>query len=330
MLVNPNNVEVLKKALSDAAPTGSFLPAVYVLELTGVCDLACIMCPHDRMRPSRKSHIPLDRFKYILDLIAPTAELVMLYFMGESTLHPDFSDALKMAREKLKGRIVISSNMAHVSGRDLEAMAEFADLVICPIDRWSQRSYEAIRRGANFNAVVSNVKRLCELSVDRGAKVVPKLLGLTLGSTKGGSLDEGEIRSFEDYWLSLGATPLAGWVSTWAGQIPSLGRHLSIPVPVISQPRQACADLWFKMVILHSGDVVLCCNDYAGSHIVGNVLSSGVAEVWHSARIISLRENHAEGHFACTALCRGCHEWATPSELDCYLRLEYNDLFVVF
>jgi hypothetical protein len=53
-----------------------------------------------------------------------------------------------------------------------------------------------------------------------------------------------------------------------------------------------------------SGNVVLCCNDYFETDVLGNVATSGLREVWTSERFTALREALSRGDRTASVLCR--------------------------
>ena len=109
-VVNQENLNQLKTAINGSIASGPFLPSVFVLEMTNRCNVNCIMCPNKRFVESELGDISTEMFDRIIDEISPTAELTMFYFLGESTLHPNFAELLRSARQRLRGKIVISTN----------------------------------------------------------------------------------------------------------------------------------------------------------------------------------------------------------------------------
>ncbi|HVB42939.1 MAG TPA: radical SAM protein [Streptosporangiaceae bacterium] len=329
--VNSRNVERLHKAIATGAVKGDFLPAVYVVEPTSRCNLACVMCPNSRLPDSKLGDATLEELASTFAVIAPYAELVMLYFMGESTLHPEFVRLLDSARASIAGRIALSTNANRMTDVQIDSILSNVDLLILPIDRWNPTMYERIRRGSKFEDVVANAE---ELLRRRGGSpsptIVVKGLDIDLPLRPEESVVGNEALNFASYWTDRGAVPLSGWLNTWAGQMPNLLKLASRPNPYEGSTRVPCADLWFKMVINWQSQVVLCCHNWDYSVPLGRLGERGLLDVWHSDYIASLRASHVGGKYDCTTLCRTCREWGEPSELDAYLRLNTDDLFQVF
>lgn len=333
MGVNDRNLESLYHAINSRECTGTFAPAVYVVELTRECNLSCIICPHHRIPAIDRQPMTVDSFIRIAEKIAPYAELVMLYFMGEPTLHPEFSFILEVARKILKGKIVVSTNGYQVSTDSLEAMIKFCDIIICPIDRWRIKEYETIRRGSNFSDVVKNIEKLIQIrdkQPDNSTpEIIVKMLGMQLPHTEqdGGLLNE--VQEFTNYWEERGAKVLFGWLSTWAGQIPNLSR-LSTTQVTGPHDFEPCADLWFKMVVDCKGNVPLCCYDFRSSVVVGNLCSQDLFEVWQGDDAVNNRRAFCEDDVPVPDMCLRCSESSNIQELHDYIELSDDGYFRVF
>jgi len=329
-LVNHSNVIALQKAMQSGKLTGNFLPAIYAIEPTNKCNLKCIMCPNSRLDDDMRGDIDLLSWSLILNEISPVAELVMLYFNGEPTLHPRWDELLRQARKILHGKIVVSTNGFNLSNHCIEAIVDNADIVLICLDRWNSEAYENIRLGSNFNKVVESAKLLLTA---RGARQLPIIITKTLDiAFNGESRQQLELEesNFKDYWTKLGAVAFSGWLDTWAGQISGLSSLLTMNTPYSDVNRSACADLWFKMVINWNCDVVLCCHDWKYLHKLGRLSKGKLKEIWHSNALISIRREHARSNFNCSHICPNCKEWSTPQELESYLRLSTKDIYSVF
>jgi hypothetical protein len=55
-----------------------------------------------------------------------------------------------------------------------------------------------------------------------------------------------------------------------------------------------------------------------------------VQDVWHGAKIKSLREAHARGHYEVTDRCAGCDTWGTQEEFENYVEFSDSSYFMVF
>lgn len=321
--VNPVNVKSVRSALENLEVIGDFLPTVYVIEPTNICNLKCVMCPNKNINTSDLGSMTLSVFERIIDSIAPYAEFVMLYWLGEPLLHPEISEMLYIARKKIKGKIVVSTNLTIATDEVLCGLLENTDIILCGLDRFKPNEYENIRVGANFSTVVTNIERLIKKKTQaHKAEIVVKGLDI--------SFDSVEYQKFRDYWTQKGARPLLAWLNDWAGTFPSIRKVASIPIPQ-SHTKKACADLWYKMVINWRGEIQMCCFDWQYKNPIGVCHNPDwLKSVWQSEKIIYLRELHKKHEFTSIQLCKHCNTWGEISEHNAYLDFDDSSYFIVF
>lgn len=70
------------------------------------------------------------------------------------------------------------------------------------------------------------------------------------------------------------------------------------------------------MVITQAGNVVLCCNDYFESEVIGNVASDSLREVWTNDKFTAFRAALARGDRSVSKLCVDCDYVPVKSRLD--------------
>jgi 2-deoxy-scyllo-inosamine dehydrogenase (SAM-dependent) len=91
---------------------------------------------------------------------------------------------------------------------------------------------------------------------------------------------------------------------TFGDETPLYNRGgLVEPLVLNTEPR--CISPENPLVVNAAGDVVLCCNDYFGDYVYGNVADASVVEIWHSEAFRTRREQQRRGDFD-LAFCRRC------------------------
>lgn len=325
MSVNSLNVKALRAAITSGAVTGSFLPAVYVVEPVSHCNLQCVMCPNGKMTPTNWGDIDIQTFSKLMNAIQPYCEFLMLYWMGEPLLHPHICELLSIARAKIQGRIVVSSNMTVLPDEVADSLLENADVVLCCIDRWEKSAFERVRRGAVFEEVVGNTEKLINRKRShQECKIIVKALDINSQST--------EYEKFCEYWKAKGAIPMQAWLNDWAGSLSTLRNAAKVAIPRDVSERSACADLWFKMVVNWRADVQLCCFDWNYTHNLGALSngSSTLEEIWHSDSLKRLREGHLARNWQTKAICKTCTTWGEIGEFEAYVDFTEESYFRVF
>jgi len=283
------------------------MPVIVVIEPTSACNVNCIMCPNSNMKS--RSFMDLRLFKSIIDQGRFSAKAILLYFVGEPLLHKDIVAMVDYCKATTQARVTLSTNatlLDPVVGQQL--IEAGLDEIVCSLDGNTPEVYHQIRRGADFGTVTRNIKGFLALKNGREKpRCVLQFVRM--------HLNEHEIQNFRETWSSQdGCDVSVTWLDTWAYQMPELAlmsNHLS---PNRYETRLPCADLWFKMVVNSRGEVVLCCHDWAGKHLLGDLNRQSVEETWNGERINELRRLHHERRHKDVAMCRSCFEWSKEED----------------
>jgi Iron-sulfur cluster-binding domain len=324
-IVNSKNLQKTREALRNGDVKGDFLPSVYVVETSSLCNLECIVCPNRKMSPHNQGYIDVDIFKKIILDISPYCEFLMLYWMGEPFLHSKLPELLSIARSHIRGKIVLSSNMTHLNEPLTRSILTNVDILLCCIDRWNKLAYEKIRRGSSFETVVSNTESILDQRRDGDrCEIVVKALDFANSSA--------EYRKFAAYWRSKGARPLLAWLNDWAGTFNQTRKAATIPIPHEEFKRVPCADLWFKLVMNWRGDIQMCCFDWNYSHQISryNDKEDWLANAWQSAKLVELRQAHINGNWRFNSMCSECTTWGEEYELNAYVNFDDHSYFTLF
>jgi radical SAM protein with 4Fe4S-binding SPASM domain len=65
-----------------------------------------------------------------------------------------------------------------------------------------------------------------------------------------------------------------------------------------------CYRLWLTFTVLWDGRVSMCCADFDGRHVFGDLNSQTIAEVWNSPLYMAARRQHLES--GGPEICRSC------------------------
>jgi radical SAM protein with 4Fe4S-binding SPASM domain len=62
--------------------------------------------------------------------------------------------------------------------------------------------------------------------------------------------------------------------------------------------------MWLTFTVLWDGRVSLCCADYDGRNVLGDLRTSSIAEVWNNQTYRAVRRQHLES--GGPEICRSC------------------------
>jgi MoaA/NifB/PqqE/SkfB family radical SAM enzyme len=290
-----------------------------MLEPTSLCNLHCPLCAVGAGKLTRpQGHMPLERYRHIIDQMGPYLLHLTLWNQGEPFLHPRLIEMIRYA--KARKMTVLTSTNGHFLD-DPETAERLVrsglDDLIVSLDGISQQTYRGYRKGGDLNRVLRGVRTLVRARQKLGSprpcielqflimrhneheiepfRVLAKRLGvdrISLKTLQVETLQEARDylprrRSYRRYILENGALRLRG----------NLGRH--------------CRWIWFCPVIDSDGTVCPCCFDKDHLIPLGNSFQDRpVAEIWQGpsyrsfrARIMAARER--------IPLCRNCSEGLT-------------------
>jgi len=74
---------------------------------------------------------------------------------------------------------------------------------------------------------------------------------------------------------------------------------------ILSQA-EPCGTPFSEVSVLWNGDVVLCCYDYDGFNVVGNLREQTLKEIWHGEKINQIREIFEQRRTDTLPFCSGC------------------------
>jgi len=153
--------------------------------ITSRCNLRCVHCFRASL-PQRGRDMDLEVFKRGLEQTSPSQE-VDFVGLGEPLLHPSFLEMLSILKEK-RVPVNFATNGTMLNE---EYAREFVKLPVLKIsislDGSTKETYENFRRGANFDEVVENVKRLVEIKRSLGSQL--PIVRLDMVGLKGNILE---------------------------------------------------------------------------------------------------------------------------------------------
>lgn len=134
------------------------------METTTACYLHCIHCEHTYWKDKSylNQHLKLETLQNVLNS-APNLKWINLTGEGTSVLNPDFN---QMVAEVKRRGIYLDFSHDFVQLRDETArqwVERGVDRVYWSIDGCTKETYEKVRVGASFDAVIANVKKLVRM-----------------------------------------------------------------------------------------------------------------------------------------------------------------------
>lgn len=268
---------------------------------TNLCNAACIMCPHSKLK--KMGTMDMKLYKKIIDNCKKlNIKTITLSFFGEPFLDKGLIEKIKYAKEKGMNVSFYSNASLLTEELAIKVVDSGLDSITISFDGYSKETYEKIRKNLKFDVVKKNILNLIETR--RRMKRKNPSINLVLVELEE---NKREIKQFYSEWNKKVDSINIINMRNWANDIQKEGTKESFHFNKKIK-RKPCALIWKKMVVDWNGDVVLCCDDWNHSTILGNLKKQTIEEIWKGEKLRKIREAHVKEEFWKVPLCSGCNK----------------------
>ncbi len=293
-------------------------PRMIQLEPTRKCNLNCSMCL--RNDAADGSSMKYEFFKEIMTRDFQYHHFLLLYGQGEPFLAEDIFRMIRFERDN--GNYVTTVTNGTVIDNEMcrKIVQSGLNTLRISIDGASERTYTAIRKGVDFDRIVSNIESLSRHI--RGARAKTKL-ALTFMALKDNYRDMPELvrlaSQFKIGYLEIKDLPpyvdssvkplsveieedrhLKEDLQTTVGKLRDAARKHHIKLIMTKfhclYKKGKCRNPWFKTFITWDGKVKLCSKLFASASLaMGDLKRSTFEEIWNGSHYNSARTMLKEG-----------------------------------
>ncbi|MBW2085492.1 MAG: SPASM domain-containing protein [Deltaproteobacteria bacterium] len=265
-------------------------PPIVRIETTNRCNAACTFCPHLSMQ--RETGV-MDQALYeklVMECTQGGCRTLHLHNFGEPLLDPDLAERIAFAKDAGMRRVKIFTNGSLLSGERAERLlGSGLDEIKISIDGRDAEEFARLRKGLSLDMILDNTRRFRAMRDKTAAKRRPTIIAACTQTSDRGATDRflSSVVDRTDY----------GELHNWGGIMnPLQGRRI----------RKPCSRVWQTFTVLWNGDVALCCLDYDGSEILGNVREKPIRQVWQEERYQAIRRLHRLSEQDAIPLCQDC------------------------
>jgi MoaA/NifB/PqqE/SkfB family radical SAM enzyme len=269
----------------DRAPR---LPDIVQIESTNICNARCVFCPRDEML-RRQGVIDDALYRKIVDECAQLGiGHLRLHNYGEPFVDRHLVEKIAYAKARGIPEVGLISNGSLIGEDIARGIVEAGlDAINISVDASGREVFEQTRVGLKYDKVIENIERLVRIRADLG-RTHPRLI---LSFVRQSNSDE--ERSFIERWRQVADKIHVTDLHNWAG---TLHRASDGSFP--------CYRQWLTFTVLWDGRVSLCCADFDGRVILGDMRVSSLREIWNDEPYRKVRREHlASGG---PAICRAC------------------------
>jgi len=294
-------------------------PTHLQIEPTNLCNLRCALCYVTKGLSRAQGHMDLDLFKKLIDEIGDYVFLILFWGWGEPFLNPSAYDMIACANRR--GIKIVSSTNGHIFAEDDHAeklVQSGLDALIFAVDGISQETYKQYRKQGDLAKVIKGLKKVASAR-DRLQSTTP-MINLRFIVMKH---NEHEIPQLKAFAESLGAdivtlktlnphdslimTRKTGHEPEFLPQNPKFQRFRLDPISnlPIRRKHNPCKDLWNYSSMNWDGRMVMCCEDYSGKTILGDLKTETFKDVWFGYNYRELRRKFRNDYKALSP-CSQC------------------------
>ena len=150
------------------------IPNYILLETFMGCNLRCAMCPVPNSVQSMNGRTPTamsrEVFSEIISQVSDKPRSIHLTQLGEPLLNPNIVDFVNQAKEN-GHKVGLTTNGTRMTTDMARGLLQAGlDLVIFSFDGATKNTYESIRKGAQYENVLNNIRYFSSLARQKGVQ----------------------------------------------------------------------------------------------------------------------------------------------------------------
>ncbi len=269
----------------DRAP---LMPEIVQIESTNICNAKCVFCPRDDMH-RRQGIMSVELFRKIVDeCVELGITHVRMHNYGEAFIDKRLVEKVRYAKERGVKEVGVISNGSLITEEAALGMIDAGlDAINISVDASGKEVFESTRIGLKYDKVIANIERLVRLRAESGTRRPKLILSFV---RQNNSADE---QAFIEHWRAIADKIHVTDLHNWAG---TLNTESDVNYP--------CYRPWLTFTVLWDGRVSLCCADFDGRTILGDLNTSSIREIWNAEPYRLARREHLES--GGPDICRAC------------------------
>jgi len=280
-------------------------PYIYEIEPTNYCPYACIMCPRGRGLMTRpEGYMSLELFEKVLTMFPADQRLVRLHHFGEAVLHPRIDSMIAMVAG-IDRIPVISLNPATLNESLCRRLVDAGPGLVCfSLDAFTDQGLKKIRGiKRSYEECLKLIAMFVAMSRQSSHKILKVIQTVVLDENRDQMYALDVLKEhYQDTDVVFYQAENTGFGNLELVEETNVGGSAAL-----MRNARPCAAPFSEVSILWNGDVVLCCYDYDGDNVIGNLEQASLADIWSGAAINRLRKTFTDRETARLKLCSRCY-----------------------
>jgi radical SAM protein with 4Fe4S-binding SPASM domain len=264
-------------------------PDIVQIEATNLCNAKCTFCPRDDMA-RRQGFMDMALYEKIVDECAQLGiRHVRMHNYGEAFLDKRLPDKIRYAKQRGIEEVGVITNGSLLGPEVARAVIEAGlDAINISLDAAGKETFESTRLGLKYDKVMANLEGFLRIRQELGRRR-PKLI---LSFVRQGN--SAEEQAFIDRWSAVADKVHITELHNWAG---TLDQNSTVHFP--------CYRQWLSFTVLWDGRVSLCCADFDGKVVLGDLRTETIEHIWYSEAYQRTRRDHLTT--GGPDICRSCN-----------------------
>ncbi|MFX1446482.1 MAG: radical SAM/SPASM domain-containing protein [Promethearchaeota archaeon] len=274
------------------------------IEITNICNLNCIMCNTQLSKRSR-GYMKPEVFKNVLNELKTIGiNRIAIHTLGEPFMYNNL-DILFELIKKYKFKVYLSTN-GQFPGKIKNLIYKYSnsiEFIRFSIDGAKSDTYEKIRRGATFDKLIQSLEVVHKFNESKIDFRIPIRIDSILSLT-----NLYEVLLFFTVFKKY-CKPESINFNIVSGLSPdnSYFRE-AFPFPNLIRKRIPCRDPFYAVHFTYHGEVTLCCEDFNGELIIGDLKKNSLIEIWNGKNSRFIRKQHLNPEELNINACKNCYE----------------------
>jgi MoaA/NifB/PqqE/SkfB family radical SAM enzyme len=286
-------------------------PSQIIMDITEICNLACIHCPHPGFSRSEHyagRHLDPALNEKMIDEVRTHGQGKTRYIRytsnGEPLVHPHAYEMIQSAVERSGVYVTLTTNGKILDERRTRRLLESGvHMIDVSIDAYREETYARIRLKGDLKVTRDNVLRLIRWrnEANSATRIVVSFIEQPLNAH--------EIDDFTRYWENSGADRVViRRQHSHSGAIKELA--VSTLDALAGLPRRPCLYPWERILINAKGELAFCPSDWVHGSRIADYRETTIHSQWQSEFYRQLRKAHIDNNFLQHPFCGQCPDWA--------------------
>ena len=285
-------------------------PSQMIIDVTEVCNLACIHCPHPEFKKSEHydaRYLDPELNVKIVDEVKACGQGKTQYIRysseGEPLVHPKGYEMIEYAARNSGVYVTLTTNGTIMNEKRTRRLLDSGvHMIDISIDAFTPETYAKVRVDGDLNVTRQNVLNLLAWIKQTGSptKVVVSFIEQLQNSH--------EISAFKTFWEEQGAhSVVIRRLHSAAGAVVSIARIMR--ATQAHETRRPCVYPWERILLNPRGYLAFCPADWTHGSSMVDYKNTTVAEIWQGEFYSRLRQAHLSNDFTQHEFCGQGPDW---------------------